>query len=62
MPDTRAQEIEQLKSQIAELTELIRGNANLFHIPDPIKQLSEFSGNRKEFIIWLDEVDQLYNL
>lgn len=61
MPETRGQEIEQLKAQIAELTELVRGGGNMFHVPDPIKQLSEFSGNKKELIIWLDEVDQLYN-
>lgn len=61
MPDTRATEIEQLKQQIAELTNLVRGNANTYQVPDPIKQLSEFSGNKNELIIWLDEVDQLYN-
>lgn len=60
MPETRASEIEQLKQQIAELTSLVRGNVNTYQVPDPIKQLSEFSGNKKELTIWLDEVDQLY--
>lgn len=61
MPDTRAMEIEQLKQQIAELTNLVRGNSNTYQVPDPIKQLSEFSGNKNELTMWLDEVDQLYN-
>lgn len=61
MPETRSAEIEQLKKQIADLTDLVRGSTNLFHVPDPIKQLSEFTGNKKELTIWLDEVDQLYN-
>lgn len=61
MPETRTSEIEQLKAQVAELKELVRGGGNIYQVPDPIKQLSEFTGNKKELIIWLDEVDQLYS-
>lgn len=61
MPRDNNSEIEQLKLQIAELTNIISGNANAYSVPDPIKQLSEFNGNKKELTIWLDEVDQLYD-
>lgn len=56
-----ADEIEHLKDQIAQLMEIVRGSTSIFQVPDPIKQLSEFSGNKKELVIWLDEVDQLYD-
>lgn len=68
MPETRSgaynmstgEEIEQLRQQIAELQNMIQGAANVYHIPDPIKQLPEYSGNKKELNAWLQEVDELY--
>lgn len=50
-----------MRQQIAQLTNLVKCNTREYYIPDPIKQLSECSGNRKELIIWFDEVDQLYH-
>ena len=85
MPETRNQEIEQLKAQVAELRNLLTDEAashevqhlrdqvadlrsrinqgpdiDLYRIPDPIKFLSEFSGNKKELNAWLEEVDELF--
>lgn len=69
MPETRsttaagnnnAEEIEQLRQQIAQLQNIVQGTANVYHIPDPIKQLSEYTGNKKELNSWLHEVDDLY--
>lgn len=61
MPETRNSEIEQLRQEIAQLQNLIRGSGNTYTIPDPIKQLPEYSGSKKELNAWLQEVDELYN-
>lgn len=66
MPDTRtmsanAGEIEQLKQQIAQLQNLIVSSGNVYHIPEPIRLLSEYSGCKKELNAFLQEVDDLYN-
>lgn len=64
MPDTRQSEIEQLKAQLEELKLLMQqGNhqVNPFQIPDPIKNMSEFSGNRKELSAWLEELEEVYD-
>jgi hypothetical protein len=53
-------ELEQLREQIAQLQNIIRGTTNVYCIPDPIKQLSEYSGNKKELNAWLQEVEELY--
>lgn len=64
MPETRSgerTEIEQLRQEIAELQSLLMDRGDVFRIPDPIKQLSEFSGNKKELNAWLAEVSELYD-
>lgn len=70
MPETRAgasknagaddDDLEQLRLQIAQLQSIIQGTANVYHIPDPIKQLSEYSGSKRELNAWLQDVDELY--
>jgi hypothetical protein len=63
MPDTRQSELEQLRAQLNELRlQMQQGNqqANPFVIPDPIKNMSEFSGNRRELSAWLEELDEIY--
>lgn len=66
MPETRQSEIEQLKAQLDELKLQLQrqtqGNqVNPFVIPDPIKNMSEFSGNRRELSAWLEELDEIYD-
>lgn len=64
MPETRGSEIEQLKAQLEELKLRMQqqGNqVNLVQIPDPIKNMSEFSGNRRELSAWLEELDEIYD-
>lgn len=56
----RENEIEQLKQQLQDLQAIIQGSERAYHIPDPIKQLSEYSGNKKELNAWLQEIDELY--
>lgn len=63
MPETRASEMEALRAEIEQLKALMTiGNSSKFCIPDPIKNLSEFSGNKKELSSWLREVDELYDM
>lgn len=64
MPGTRAEEIEQLKATVAELKEQLVGNGNYdrFKLPDPIKNMSEYTGNKKELAAWLEELDELYEM
>lgn len=49
---------------MAELQEIIQGNVQVtkFKLPDPIKNMSEFSGNKKELSAWLEELDELYEM
>ncbi|XP_062710622.1 uncharacterized protein LOC134288766 [Aedes albopictus] len=64
MPETRQSEIEQLKAQLDDLKKqmLHQGNqVNPFVIPDPIKNMSEFTGNRRELSAWLEELDEIYD-
>lgn len=62
MPETRQSEIEQLRAQLDELKIQMQGNrVNPFVIPDPIKNMSEFSGNRRELSAWLEEIDEIYD-
>ncbi|XP_029719893.2 uncharacterized protein LOC115262080 [Aedes albopictus] len=63
MPETRMSEMEALKAEMQELKAMLTiGNSSKFCIPDPIKYLSEFSGNKKELSSWLREVDQVYDM
>lgn len=69
MPATQSAEIEQLQAQIAELSALVRnpnnsynGRVDKFSLPDPIKNMSEFTGNKKELAAWLEELDELYSM
>lgn len=65
MPNNRQQEIEQLQATVAELQELLTGNSrqfDKFKLPDPIKNMSDFSGNKKELAAWLEELDELYDM
>ncbi|XP_062551054.1 LOW QUALITY PROTEIN: uncharacterized protein LOC134216039 [Armigeres subalbatus] len=63
MPETRQSEIEALKAEIEQLKALMTsGNSSKFTIPDPIKNVSEFSGSKKELSSWLREVDELYEM
>lgn len=85
MPETRGQELEQLKAIVAELktkidaqtssevqqlrdqvaqlqNQLSNSNVDMFRIPDPIRHLSEFTGNKIELNAWLDEVREIYDL
>lgn len=63
MPEARSSEIDALKLELAQLKELmIGGNSNKYCIPDPIKNLSEFSGNKTELASWLREVNELYEM
>ncbi|XP_062538695.1 uncharacterized protein LOC134206971 [Armigeres subalbatus] len=63
MPETRQSEIETLKAEIEQLKALMTsGNSSKFTIPDPIKNLSEFFGSKKELSSWLREVDELYEM
>lgn len=64
MPGTRSEEIEQLKAHVAELQEKLMGNGNYdrFKLPDPIKNMSEYTGNKKELAAWLEELDELYEM
>ncbi|XP_062551311.1 uncharacterized protein LOC134216438 [Armigeres subalbatus] len=63
MPETRASEIEALKAELEQLRILLTvGSSSKFSIPDPIKNLSEFTGNKKELSSWLREVDELYEM
>lgn len=59
-----AEEIEQLKATVAELQELLIGNGNFdkFKLPDPIRNMSDFTGNKKELAAWLEELDELYEM
>lgn len=59
-----AEEIEQLKATVAELQELIIGNGNYdkFKLPDPVRNMSDFTGNKKELAAWLEELDELYDM
>lgn len=64
MPGNRPNEIEQLKATVAELQEIIQGNGqhDRFKLPDPIKNMSDFTGNKKEMAAWLEELDELYDM
>lgn len=65
MPSNRQIEIEQLHATVAELQELLRGNGRQvdnFKLPDPIKNMSDFTGNKKELAAWLEELDELYEM
>lgn len=62
MPRDRdnSSELEQLREQLVQLQALVQGTGHAYHIPDPIKQLSEYTGNKKELNAWLQEVDELF--
>lgn len=62
MPPKDNSEIEQLKAQLEELKlQMQQGNqVVLSQIPDPIKNMSEFSGNRRELSAWLEELEEVY--
>lgn len=63
MPETRASEIEALRAELEQLRALMAGRSNnIYSIPDPIKNLSEFSGQRSELSSWLREVSELYEM
>lgn len=38
------------------------GRFDKFKLPDPIKNMSDFSGNKKEMAAWLEELDELYSM
>lgn len=63
MPETRASEIEALKTELEQLRVMVVAReGNKYAIPDPIKNMSEFSGNKKELASWLKEVNELYEM
>lgn len=61
MPETRnmTTEIEQLRATLADLEKQVKGGQH--HLPDPIKYLSEFSGNKRELNAWLKEVGEIFD-
>lgn len=55
-------ELQQLRATVAQMQMQISNPMDLHRIPDPIKDLSEFTGNKIELNAWLEELSEIYNL
>ncbi|XP_055622395.1 uncharacterized protein LOC129765963 [Toxorhynchites rutilus septentrionalis] len=65
MPSNRSSEIEQLQATVAELQEMLLSSGRQFdnyRLPDPIRNMSEFTGIKKELPAWLEELEEIYQM